>query len=86
MQVFLAPDEVAKIMIFYGAYAASRVFAWTFVYHDTSALMKSSWSKDALNVVRCVIWYHLYNLENVENTHGGVLILVKLQSSSLQLY
>ena len=39
-----------------------------------------------INVVRCAIWYHLYNLKNVKNTHGGVLILVKLQSKSLQLY
>ena len=29
-------------------------------------------------VVRCVIWYHLYNLKNMKNTYGGVLILVKL--------
>ena len=29
--------------------------------------------------MRCLIWYHLYNLKNVKNTHGGVLILVKLQ-------
>ena len=33
-------------------------------------------------VVRCAIWYHLYNLENVKNTHGGVLVLVKLQVSA----
>ena len=26
-------------------------------------------------VVRCAIWYHLYNLKNVKNTHGGVLNL-----------
>ena len=32
------------------------------------------------NVVRCAIWYHLYNLKNVKNTHGGVLILVKLEA------
>ena len=25
------------------------------------------------------IWYHLYNIKNVKNTQGGVLILVKLQ-------
>ena len=24
----------------------------------------------------CAIWYHLYNLKNVKNTHGGVLLLV----------
>ena len=29
-------------------------------------------------VMHCAIWYHLYNLKNVKNTHGGVLILVKL--------
>ena len=29
-------------------------------------------------VVRCAIWYHVYNLKNVKNTYGGVLILVKL--------
>ena len=27
----------------------------------------------------CAIWYHLYNLKNITNTHGGVLLLVKLQ-------
>ena len=26
--------------------------------------------------------YHLYNLKTVENTHGGVLLLVKLQASA----
>ena len=28
----------------------------------------------------CNIWYHLYNLKNMKNTHGGVLFLVKLQA------
>ena len=31
-------------------------------------------------VMFCVIWYHLYYLKNVLNTHGGVLLLVKLQA------
>ena len=30
--------------------------------------------------MRCAILYYLYNLKNVENTHGGVLILVKLEA------
>ena len=30
--------------------------------------------------MRCAIWYHLYNVKNVKNTHGEVLILVKLQA------
>ena len=28
-----------------------------------------------LNVMRCAIWYYLYNLKNVKNTHGWVLRL-----------
>ena len=32
-------------------------------------------------MVRCTIWYHLYNLKNVKNTHGGVLILVKSRNA-----
>ena len=30
----------------------------------------------------CAISYHLHNLENVKNTHGGVLLLVKLQAEA----
>ena len=29
-----------------------------------------------------MIWCHMYNLKNVENTHGVVLLLVKLQASA----
>ena len=39
-------------------------------------------SSDYPDVVRCAIWYDLYNLKNMKNTHGGVLILVKLQASA----
>ena len=31
----------------------------------------------------CAIWYHLYNLKSVKNTHGGVLLLVKFTKSKL---
>ena len=34
----------------------------------------------------CTIWYHLYNLKNVKNTHGGVLLLVKLQALKVTLF
>ena len=34
-------------------------------------------------VMLCAIWYHLYNLKNVKNIHGGVLLLVNFY---LQLY
>ena len=30
----------------------------------------------------CVIWHYLYNSKNLKNTHGGVILLVKLQASS----
>ena len=34
---------------------------------------------DNLYVMRCTISYHLYNLKNVKNTHGGMLLLVTCQ-------
>ena len=30
----------------------------------------------------CAIWYHLYNIKNVKNTHGGVLLYVKLKAEA----
>ena len=35
-------------------------------------------NKHVIYVVRCAIWYYLYNLTNVKNTHGGVLLLLKV--------
>ena len=29
-----------------------------------------------------MIWYHLYNLKNMKNTHGEAILLVKLQASA----
>ena len=34
----------------------------------------------------CAIWYHLYNLKNVKNTHGRVLNFSKVAGSALHLY
>ena len=31
----------------------------------------------------CAIWYHLHNFKYVKNTHGGVLLLVKLYKFKL---
>ena len=36
-------------------------------------------SLPALVHIRCAIWYYLYNLKNVKNTHGAVLLLVKVK-------
>ena len=38
------------------------------------------------NMMFCAISFHLQNLKNVKNTHGGVLLLVKMQAFSLKLY
>ena len=37
-------------------------------------------NRRTIYVMLCAIWYHSYNLKNVKNTHGGVLLLVKLQA------
>ena len=39
-------------------------------------------SYSGIFVVRCAIQYHMHNLKNVKNTHGGVLLLVKLQAKA----
>ena len=33
-----------------------------------------------LHMIHCAIWYHMHNFKNVKNTHGRVLLLVKLQA------
>ena len=48
------------------------------------------WILDALrdlvpSVMLCAIWYHLYYLKNVKNTHRGVLLVVKLQANDTKL-
>ena len=35
--------------------------------------------------MRCEVWYHLYNLKNVKNTYGGVLVFVKLLAEMKQM-
>ena len=37
-------------------------------------------------VMLYVIWHHLQNLKNMKNTHGGVLLLVKLQAEATLLH
>ena len=34
----------------------------------------------------CAIWYHLHNLKTAKNTHGRVLLLVKLQASAPRVF
>ena len=36
--------------------------------------------------MRCAIWYRLYNFKNLKNTHGGVLLLLKLQAKATLLH
>ena len=60
---------------------------WGRSFENTHLLVKDAAFKSvSINVVRCVIWYHFYNLKKVKNTHGAVLHLVKLQAFRLQLY
>ena len=43
-----------------------------------------TFSRNAFHyLMLCAIWYNLYNLRKVKNSHGGVLLLLKLQSFSL---
>ena len=50
-----------------------------YIYVIFTSCVQRVWSK---YVMRCAIWYHLCYLKNVKNTHGGGLILVKLQAEA----
>ena len=69
--VKLFPDDTALFSVVHQTNTA--LFS---VVHQTNTSVRE------LNVMRCAIWYHLYNLKNVKNIHGGMLILVKLQAEA----
>ena len=52
----------------------------SFLTKTVTLLLEKDFAKP-IYVMRCAIWDHLYNFKNVKNTHGEVLILVKLQAS-----
>ena len=65
-------------------YSINKTYAKSFYFSEQSLFLHfdSSQLQNFIHVVLCAIWHHLYNLKNVENTHGGKLILVKLQASA----
>ena len=51
-----------------------------FKNHNSPSLLRKH---SSIYVIRCAIWYHLYNFKNMKNTNGGVLFLVKLQRNKI---
>ena len=57
------------------------LFSWSFKIHKHCKwfclkLLPGYWFlKSQIYVIFCVIGYHLYNLKNIKNTHGGMLLL-----------
>ena len=47
------------------SYASPILFPYILLNYLSDITCKSPY------VVHCAIWYHLYNLKNVKNTHGG---------------
>ena len=37
---------------------------------------------NSLFAMLCAFWYHLCNLKNVKNSHGGMLLIVKLEAEA----
>ena len=61
-----------------------------FIFHDLGKTLEEHWKKKSKSLLQyivmcCAIWYHLLILKNVKNTHGGVLLLVKLQAFLLKV-
>ena len=47
--------------------------------HSTFVALQSDMNNFKSYVMLCPIWYHLYNIKNVKNIHGEVLLLVSLK-------
>ena len=56
------------------------LFCYEVNRQDRPDTITMKYYKKDIHVMRCAIWYHLHNFKNVKNTHGGVLLLVKLQA------
>ena len=54
-----------------------RCLQWVLASHLQLVLI---WLYFAIFEMRCAIWYYLGNFKNLKNTHGGVLLLLKLQA------
>ena len=66
------------------AYVVFNIMAWTIFNQKQASWEKGEDGAPSEFETLCAIWYHLYKFENVKNTHGGVLLLIKFQL--LQLY
>ena len=67
----------------YGHFSRSACMKWAdkiFVYSVQSHLSQRHIQDPKKHLMFCAIWQHLYNLKNTKNTHGGVLLLEKLQA------
>ena len=73
--------------IFYGYSSAIYAFSHLFCIQSHLIYIQSTYIHQShlICVTFCAIWYHLYNFKNVKNTHGGVLLLVKLQECFITL-
>ena len=67
------------------------IFPWDYYvsdvpFHKAQDSLIDMQNEIYTDVMFCAIRYHLHNFKNVKNTRGGVLLLVKLQALSLELY
>ena len=76
-------SNIISLSLFFGRCFLSRDLNWP---HDWKDGIISVGKKVDIYEMLCAIWYHLYNFKNLKNTRGGVLLLVKLQGFSLQLF
>ena len=67
---FVLSPTVSINLTFFWCGRHWKVYAGTCKHH---------WAGFFVFLMCCAIWYDLYKLKNVKITHGGVLLLVKLQ-------
>ena len=75
-------NKIAMIVLLFrkSEYTFRQIFIKNYLFKYRDFLSTEESVRFSKYMMRCAIWYHLYNLKNIKNTYGGVLILVKLQA------
>ena len=78
-------NKIAMIVLLFrkSEYTFRQIFIKNYLFKYRDFLSTEESVRFSKYMMRCAIWYHLYNLKNIKKAYGGVLILVKLQALSV---
>ena len=83
MQIKLLVSIWNETLCWYGQIFGGQIFE---TGKEKNFQQKMVIGKARFFVILCAISYYLYNLKNMKDTHGGVLLLVSLQAWTFRLF